>query len=87
MKSIGCVSDGRELLRAIFTLGLSCLWDSNTKKRYENVKVDLREEQVIIQAMSKRMGFFDDLKSAADTLVKESAGVLNTTKSYRQALV
>jgi DNA repair exonuclease SbcCD ATPase subunit len=87
MKSIGCINNGRELLRAIFTLGLSCLFDSNTKREYENVKVDLKEEQTIIQAMSKRMNFFDDLKGAADTLVKESAGVMNTTKAYRQALV
>lgn len=33
MKKIGCVNDGRELLRAIFTLGISCAFDSNTKKR------------------------------------------------------
>lgn len=44
MKSIGCVNNGRELLRAIFTLGISCLFDSNTKKEMMNVKTDLREE-------------------------------------------
>jgi hypothetical protein len=37
--------------------------------------------------MSKRMTYFDDLKASADTLVKETAGVLDTTKTYRQALV
>lgn len=87
MKSVGCINDSRELLRAIFTLGISCLSDSNTKKRMENVKIDLREEQIIIQAMAKRMDFFDDLKTAADTLVSESAGVLQTTETFKQALV
>jgi hypothetical protein len=33
------------------------------------------------------MNYFDDLLGSADTLVKESAGVLNTTKTFRQALV
>ena len=37
--------------------------------------------------MSKRMTYFDDLKESADTLVKETAGVLDTTKTFRQALV
>jgi hypothetical protein len=83
MKSIGCVNNGRELLRAIFTLGISCAFDSNTKKEYMNVKVDLKEEQTIIQALSKRMGYFDELKKSADTLVKESAGLLATTKSFK----
>lgn len=87
MKSIGCVSNGRELLRAIFTLGISCAYDSNTKREFLNVKVDLKEEQTIIQALSKRINFFDDLKATADTLVKESAGLLDSTKQYRQALV
>jgi len=44
MKSVGCVNNGRELLRVIFTLGISCLFDSNTKREFENVKVDLKEE-------------------------------------------
>jgi hypothetical protein len=44
MKSVGCINDSRELLRAIFTLGISCAFDSNTKKRMENIKVDLKEE-------------------------------------------
>jgi len=87
MRSIGCVNNGRELLRAIFTLGISCLFDSNTKKEYMNVRVDLQEEKTIIQALSKRMNYFDALKASADTLVKESAGVLRTTKSFKQALV
>lgn len=87
MKSIGCVSNGRELLRAIFTLGISCAYDSNTKREFLNVKVDLKREETIIQALSKRINFFDDLKATADTLVKESAGLLDSTKQYRQALV
>lgn len=87
MRSIGCVNNGRELLRAIFTLGLACLFDNDTKKEMLNVKADLREEQAIIQAISKRMNYFDDLLGSADTLVKESAEVLKTTKTFRQALV
>lgn len=49
MKAIGCVNNGAELLRAIFTLGLACLLGkSDTQKEYENVKADLVEEQAII---------------------------------------
>jgi hypothetical protein len=87
MKSIGCVNNGKELLRAIFTLGLACLFDNDTKKKMLNVKADLREEQAIIQAISKRMNYFDDLLGSADTLVKQAAEVLKTTKTFRQALV
>ena len=87
MKSIGCVNNGRELLRAIFTLGLACLFDNDTKKEMMNVRADLREEQAIIQAISKRMNYFDDLLGAAETLVKESQHVLELTKGFKQALV
>jgi hypothetical protein len=31
MKSIGCVNNSGELLRAIFTLGIACAFDSPTK--------------------------------------------------------
>lgn len=42
LKSIGCVNNGKELLRAIFTLGLACLLDhSDTKKEMLNIKADL----------------------------------------------
>jgi hypothetical protein len=42
LKAIGCVNNGAELLRAIFTLGLACLLDhSDTKKEMMNVKADL----------------------------------------------
>jgi hypothetical protein len=87
MKAVGCINNGRELLRAIFTLGLSCLFDSNTKREFENVKVDLEEEKTIINAISNRLTYFDELKASAATLVRESAGVLDTTKTFRQALV
>ena len=39
-----------------------------------------------MDAMLKRMGFFDDLKSAADTLVTESAGVMTLARNFKQAL-
>jgi len=88
LKSVGCVNNGKELLRAIFTLGLACLLgQSDTKKEMLNVQADLKEEQAIINAISKRMNYFDDLLGSAHTLVKEAAGVLNTTKTFKQALV
>jgi len=87
MKAIGCVNNGTELLRAIFTLGLACMFDNDTKKEYLNVKADLREEQAIMEAISKRMDYFDDLLGAAETLVKESSNLIATTTQFRQALV
>lgn len=87
MKKIGCVNNGAELLRAIFTLGLACLMPNDTKKEMMNVKADLQEEKLIMEAIAKRMNYFDDLTESAQTLVKESAGVLNTTKEFRKALV
>jgi hypothetical protein len=35
-----------------------------------NVKADLVEEKAIIDAISKRMNYFDDLLGSADTLVE-----------------
>jgi len=88
LKSVGCVNNGKELLRAIFTLGLACLLgQSDTKKEMLNVQADLKEEAAIIKAISKRMNYFDDLMGSADQLVKESEGVLQTTKAFKQALV
>jgi hypothetical protein len=88
LKSVGCVNNGKELLRAIFTLGLACLLgQSDTKKEMLNVQADLKEEQAIIGAISKRMNYFDELLGSAHNLVKEAAGVINTTKTFRQALV
>jgi hypothetical protein len=84
LKKVGCVNNGKELLRAIFTLGLACLLgQSDTKKEMLNVQADLKEEQTIIQAISKRMNYFDDLLGSAATLVKEAAGVMDTTKAFK----
>ena len=47
MKSIGCINNGREALRAVFTLGISCMFDSNTKKEMMNIRTDMKEEQTI----------------------------------------
>jgi hypothetical protein len=42
LKSVGCINNGKELLRAIFTLGLACLLgQSDTKKEMLNVKADI----------------------------------------------
>jgi hypothetical protein len=88
LKSVGCVNNGKELLRAIFTLGLACLLgQSDTKKEMLNIKADLQEQAAIINAIGKRMNYFDDLLGSAHTLVKESAAVLNTTKTFKAALV
>lgn len=71
LKSVGCINNGKELLRAIFTLGLACLLgESDTKKEMLNVKADIEEEAAIINAISKRMNYFDDLLGSADTLVE-----------------
>ena len=70
LKAVGCVNNGKELLRAIFTLGLACLLgQSDTKKEMLNVQADLKEEQAIIEAISKRMNYFDSLTDAAKELV------------------
>lgn len=89
LKKIGCVNNGAELLRAIFTLGLACaglFGENDTKKEMMNIKADLREQQAIMNAILKRMNYFDDLLGSAKTLVKEAAGVINTTKTFKQAL-
>jgi hypothetical protein len=71
LESVGCINNGKELLRAIFTLGLACLLgQSDTKKEMLNVKADLLEEKTIIEAISKRMNYFDGLTDAAGELVK-----------------
>lgn len=51
-----------------------------------NVQADLKEEKAIIEALSGRMDYFDGLMENAHTLVKEAAGVLETTKTFKQAL-
>jgi len=83
MKAIGCVNNGAELLRAIFTLGLACLMPNDTKKEMMNVKADLKEEQAIMNAISKRMNYFDDLLGSAKTIVKEASGMVDTTKKLQ----
>jgi len=37
------------------------------------LKADLKEEEAIMNAIIKRMNYFDDLKGSADTLVKTSS--------------
>jgi len=86
MKSIGCVNNSGELLRAIFTLGIACAFDSPTKKKFLNVKADIQEEAAIMNALAKRMFYFDELVGSAHTLVTESAGMLKTTRDFEQGL-
>jgi hypothetical protein len=59
MKSIGCVNNSQELLKAIFTFGIACAFDNNTKIKLQNVKASLIEEETILKAILKRMGYFD----------------------------
>jgi hypothetical protein len=88
LKSVGCVNNGKELLRAIFTLGLACLLgQSDTKKEMLNVQADLKEEAAIIKAISKRMNYFDGLMGSAKTLVTEAAAVMKTTVTFKNALI
>jgi hypothetical protein len=49
----------------------------------ENIKADLLEQSTIMQAISKRMNYFDDLLGSARTLLEESAGILNLTKNFK----
>jgi len=48
LKSAGCVNNSGELLRAIFTLGIACAFDSPTKIHLRNVREALKEEKVIM---------------------------------------
>jgi hypothetical protein len=87
LKSTGCVNNSAELLRAIFTLGIACAFDSPTKVKLENVRAALVEEETILKALLKRMGYFDGLVGVAKTLTEQAAGLLETTKRFRAALV
>jgi hypothetical protein len=42
MKSVGCVNNSGELLRAIFTFGIACAFDSPTKIKLQNVRAELK---------------------------------------------
>jgi hypothetical protein len=80
MKSAGCVNNSGELLRAIFTFGIACAFDSPTKIKLANVRTDLKEEETILKAILKRMGYFDALVNSAKELTKQSSGLLESTK-------
>jgi hypothetical protein len=51
-----------------------------------NVKADLVEEKTIMEAINKRMNYFDGLVESSQTLVEQSSKLLEVTKSFRQAL-
>lgn len=51
-----------------------------------NIETDLREEQIVYQALQKRMDFFDDLKESADSLVEESGRILELTEGFKASL-
>jgi len=86
MKNIGCVNNGKELIRAIFTLGLACLMPNDTKKKLQNVQADVKEERTIMAAIMKRMDYFDGLLGSAGDLVKAADDAINLTKTFRQGL-
>jgi phage host-nuclease inhibitor protein Gam len=86
MKSVGCVNNSGELLRAIFTFGIACAFDSPTKIKLQNVRASLREEEAILKAILKRMGYFDDLVDSAKELTHQAAGLLESTKKFRRVL-
>lgn len=80
MKSAGCANNSGELLRAIFTFGIACAFDSPTKIKLANVRTSLKEEETILKAILKRMGYFDALVNSAKELTKQSSGLLESTK-------
>jgi len=86
LKSAGCVNNSAELLRAIFTLGIACAFDSPTKIKLQNVRNSLIEEETILKALLKRMGYFDGLVDVAKTLTEQATGLLETTRHFRAAL-
>jgi len=71
------------LIRAIFTLGIACAFDSPTKRKLDNVKADLLEEKTIFEALLKRMGYFDGLVGVAKEMTQQAAGLLESTKQFR----
>lgn len=83
LKATGCVNNSAELIRAIFTLGIACAFDSPTKRLLQNVKAGLLEESTILKALVKRMGYFDGLVGAAKSLTQEASGLLESTKQFR----
>jgi hypothetical protein len=87
MKNIGCVNNAKELIRAIFTLGLACLMPNDTKKKLQNVQADVREEKAIMSGLLKRSDYFDGLLGAASTLVEAADEAMDMTKNFRQGLV
>lgn len=71
------------MIRAIFTLGIACAFDSPTRRKLDNVKADLLEEKTIFEALLKRMGYFDGLVGVAKEMTQQAAGLLESTKQFR----
>lgn len=86
LKATGCVNNSGELLRAIFTLGIACAFDNATKIKLQNVKAGLIEEEAILKAILKRMGYFDGLVGTAKALTQQAAGLLESTKKFRASM-
>jgi len=86
MKSLGCVNNSGELLRAIFTLGIACLFDSPTKKKMMNVRADIQEEKAIMEALAKRLFYFDDLKDSGKKLLHTAGETIKTVRHFESAL-
>lgn len=86
LKATGCVNNSGELLRAIFTLGIACAFDNATKIKLQNVKAGLIEEEAILKAILKRMGYFDGLVDTAKALTTQASGLLESTKQFRATM-
>lgn len=86
LKNTGCINNGAELFRAILSLGIACAFDSPTKIKLNNVRADLKDEEVILRALLKRMGYFDGVVAIANSLAHHAAGLINTTKKFRSKL-
>ena len=86
LKSTGCINNSAEFLRAVFTLGIACAFDSPTKVKLQNVKAALVEEETILKALLKRMGYFDGLQDVARLLTQQASGLLESTKQFRAVI-
>lgn len=83
IKATGCVNNGTDLVKAIFSFGISCAFPSDLEDELTDVRNKLREEMAVTRSLLGRLGYFDGLVNAAKTLTAEATGLLETTKRFR----
>lgn len=82
----GCVNNGAEMMKAIFTLGIICAFDSTTKRQLKELKAQYTFEADLASKMVSKFDYFDDLTKMTRTLSREAVGLTKTTKTFRQAI-